>query len=232
VLISGSWITPSKQVRDLDVKIDSELTMIPHVNKLLGICYFHIRQLRAIRRSLTVDAAHALVRSLIHSRLDYCNSVLVGLPDYMINRLQSVLRSAARLVLQLPKRSHALERMQAELHWLVYPHRLYYKVGVISYKCLHGLAPPYLSTRLIKVSDVDGRSHLRSASDGQLVIPKSKTKTIGVRGFHISGPTFWNFLPGQLRDNDLTLRTFREQLKTVLFRDAVGKKALHALLRC
>ena len=140
------------------------------------------------------------------------------LPDYMINRLQSVLRSAARLVLQLPKRSHALERMQAELHWLVYPHRLYYKVGVISYKCLHGLAPPYLSTRLIKVSDVDGRSHLRSASDGQLVIPKSKTKTIGVRGFHISGPTFWNFLPGQLRDNDLTLRTFREQLKTVLFR--------------
>ena len=140
--------------------------------------------------------------------------------------------SAARLVLQLPKRSHALERMQAELHWLVYPHRLYYKVGVISYKCLHGLAPPYLSTRLIKVSDVDGRSHLRSASDGQLVIPKSKTKTIGVRGFHISGPTFWNFLPGQLRDNDLTLRTFREQLKTVLFRDAVGKKALHALLRC
>ena len=94
---------------------------------------------RAIRRSLTVDAAHALVRSLIHSRLDYCNSVLVGLPDYMINRLQSVLRSAARPVLQLPKRSHALERMQAELHWLVYPHRLYYKVGVISYKCLHVL---------------------------------------------------------------------------------------------
>ena len=120
VLISGSWITPSKQVRDLGVTIDSELTMISHVNKLLGICYFHIRQLRAIRRSLTVDAAHALVRSLIHSRLDYCNSVLVGLPDYMINRLQSVLRSAARLVLQLPKRSHALERMQAELHWLVY----------------------------------------------------------------------------------------------------------------
>ena len=118
--------------------------------KLLGICYFHIRQLRAIRRSLTVDAAHALVRSLIHSRLDDCNSVLVGLPDYMINRLQSVLRSAARIVLQLPKRSHALERTQAELHWLAYPHRLYYKVGVILYKCLHGLAPPYLSTRLIK----------------------------------------------------------------------------------
>ena len=52
VLISGSWITPSKQVRDLGVIIDSELTMIPHVNKFVSSCYFHICQLRAIRRSL------------------------------------------------------------------------------------------------------------------------------------------------------------------------------------
>ena len=117
--------------------------MIPYVNKLDSSCYFHILQLRAIRRSLTVDAAHALAQSLIHSRLDYCNSVLVGLPEYMINCLQSVLWSAARLVLQLPMRSHALERMQVELHWLAYPHRLFYKVGVISNKCLHGLASPY-----------------------------------------------------------------------------------------
>ena len=232
VLISGSWITPSKQVRDLGVIIDSELTMIPHVNKLVSSCYFHIRQLRAIRRSLTVDAAHALARSLIHSRLDYCNSVLVGLPEYMIGRLQSVLRSAARLVLQLPMRSHALERMQVELHWLAYPHRLFYKVGVLSYKCLHGLAPPYLSARFTRVCDIDGRSHLRSATDGQLVVPHTKTKTIGVRGVHVSGPTFWNYLPRQLRDSDLSLMTFKQHLKTELFRDAIGKRTLQALLWC
>ena len=101
----------------------------------------------------------------------------------LMSTLQSVLRSAARLVLQLPKRSHALERMQAELHWLVYPHRLYYKVGVISFKCLHGLAPPYLSTRLIKVSDVDGRSHLRSASDGQLDSENQKLKQLVSEAF-------------------------------------------------
>ena len=230
VFISGTWITPSKQVRDLGVVLDSELTMIPHVNKLISICYFHIRQLRVIRRSLTVDAAHALARSLIHSRLDYCNSVLAGLPDYMINRLQSVLRSAARLVLQLPKGSHALERMQVELHWLGYPHRLFYKVGVMTDKCLHGLAPPYLSMRLTRVSDIAGRSQLRSASEGQLVVPYSKTKTIGARGFYISGPTFWNFLPCHLRDTELSLKTFKEHLKTVLFGDAVGSNTLHALL--
>ena len=87
----------TSESKDLRVIINSELTMIPHVNKLVTSCYFHIRQLHVIRRSLTIDAAHALAQSLVHSRLDYCNSVLVGLPEYMINRLQSVLRSAACL---------------------------------------------------------------------------------------------------------------------------------------
>ena len=47
------------------------LTMGAHVDKLVGICFFHLRQLRMVRRTLDVDAAHALVRALIHSRLDY-----------------------------------------------------------------------------------------------------------------------------------------------------------------
>ena len=150
------------------------------------------------------------------------------LPEYMIGRLQ---RSATRLVLQLPKRSHALERMQVELHCLAYPHRLFYKVGVLSYKCLHGLAPPYLSVRFTRVCDIEGRSHLRSATDGQLVAPHTKTKRIGVKGFRVSGPTFWNYLPRQLRDcRDLSLMTFKEHLKTELFRDAIGKRTLQALL--
>jgi len=49
-----------------------------------------------------MDAAHTLVRALIHSRLDYCSSLLAGLPTGQVSRLQSVLRAAARLVLGLP----------------------------------------------------------------------------------------------------------------------------------
>ena len=58
---------------------DSDLSRTTHVNKLLSACFFHIRQLRLVRRSLDEDATHALVRALIHSRLDYCNGVLTGL---------------------------------------------------------------------------------------------------------------------------------------------------------
>ena len=84
--------------------------------------------------------------------------------------------------------------------------------------------------RLTRVSDIAGRSQMRSASEGQLVVSYSKTKTIGARGFYISGPTFWNFLPCHLRDTELSLKTFKEHLKTVLFGDAVGSNTLHALL--
>ena len=69
-------------------------------------------------------------------------------------------------------------------------------VGVLLYKCLHGVAPQaYLSARFASVCDIDGHSHLRSATDGQLVVPHTKMKTIVVRGFHVSGPTFSEDLP-------------------------------------
>ena len=97
LLISGALITPSSQVRNLGVVIDSELFMTPHVNNLVKVCSFHLRQLRLICRSLDFDAAHALIRAFIHSRLDYCNSVLSGVPDYLLGRLQTVLNSSARL---------------------------------------------------------------------------------------------------------------------------------------
>ena len=218
--LCGSWIIPAASVRDLGIIIDNGLTMIPHVNKLIGLCYFNIRQLRTIRRSLTRDAAHALVRALIHSRLDYCNGLLSGLLDYMMGRLQSVLKSAARLVLKMPPRSSTSEAMVNILHWLPFPHRITYKLAVMTYKCLHGLAPPYLSGRFTSVSDVPGRSMLRSNTFDrqQLLLPRTKTATIGPRGFYYAGPHSWNSLPVVLRNNPMSMFTFRKNLKTALYR--------------
>ena len=66
MIISGATIKPSIKVRNLGVTLDSNLSMTSHVNKLISMCFFLIRQLRLVRRSLTVDTAHALVRSMIH----------------------------------------------------------------------------------------------------------------------------------------------------------------------
>ena len=98
-LIAGVMIRPVTMVRDLGVYLDSDLSLTSHIANITKICFFHIRQLRLVRRSLTLETAEALVRSFIHSRLDYCNGILAGQPDYVYKRLQSVLRSAGRLVL-------------------------------------------------------------------------------------------------------------------------------------
>ena len=216
-MIAGAWITPSTQVRDLGVIIDNDLTLTAHVSKLASTCYFHIRQIRLIRRSLDVDATHALVRALIHSRLDYCNGVLANLPITHMKRLQSVLRSAARVVLRLPSHASITDLMKSKLHWLGFPHRIQYKLCVLTYKCLHGMAPAYLTRKCTSVAAASGRSQLRSASSGQLVVPFTKTKTFGDRSFSHSAPSFWNSLSTTLRANDLSLAVFKNKLKTYLF---------------
>ena len=103
--------------------------------------FYYLRQIRLVRRSLTMDAAHALVRAMTHSRLDYCNILLAGLPTGQMSRLQSVLRGAARLVLGLPGRAPVSAAMHDMLHWLSYQQRVTFKLCLLTYKCLHGLAP-------------------------------------------------------------------------------------------
>ena len=127
------------------------MTLTTHVNHLVGVCFFHLRQIRIIRRSLSTDAAHSLVRALIHARVDYCNGLLASCPKYLTEKLQSVLRAAARLVLQLPYRSSVTDLMHRQLHWLDIRNRVRFKIGLLVFKCLHGLAPRYLSDYCVSV---------------------------------------------------------------------------------
>ena len=101
--------------------VDGELTMANHISHLTRTCFYHLRQLRVVRRSLTTDTAHSLIRALVHSRLDYCNGTLAGLPQYQLNKLQSILRASARLILLLPGRASVSSLMRVRLHWLPFP---------------------------------------------------------------------------------------------------------------
>ena len=88
------------------------------------------------------------------------------------------------------------------------------------YKSLHQQAPEYLTQLYIPVAFIKGRRHLRSAAHGKLDIPRAKTKTYGPRSFAIAGPTVWNSLPSEVRDQRLTTEQFRCRLKTLLFQRA------------
>ena len=136
-------------------------------------------------------------------------------------RLQSVLKAAARLIFQLPGRASETDLIRSKLHWLSFPERVTYKLCVLSYKCLHAMAPEYLSRHLVSTSTVPGRTRLRSATAGLLVVPFVPSKTIGSnRSFAYCAPVAWNHLhklsPG-LCDPTVSLATFKKHLKTFLY---------------
>ena len=86
--------------------------------------YFHlrrlqtVRRLRKVRRSLTKESLLTLVHAFVTSRVDHCNGLLFGSHSYLLDRLQSVLNSAARLIPNIPKFSNISAAIRDELHWL------------------------------------------------------------------------------------------------------------------
>jgi len=71
---------PVTAVRDLGVHLDADLTMTAHVTATVRACFAGLRQIRSVKNSLTCDALLTLIRALVVSKLDYCSSVLAGLP--------------------------------------------------------------------------------------------------------------------------------------------------------
>src|SRR6218665_1166016 len=110
--------TFSSSVRDLDIILDQALTSAPHLNRLSRDCFSQLRQLRTVARSLSSGAGATLVHSFITIHLDYCLSLYSGLPSVHLASLSRVLRSAARLIGQIPKFSHVSSYMLEVLHWL------------------------------------------------------------------------------------------------------------------
>ena len=163
--------------------------------------------------TLTTQATQTLVCSLVLSRLDYCNSLLSGCPQYLLDKLQKVQNAAARLVCKAKKSDH-IHPILETLHWLPVTHRIQYKISTICFNSISGTAPLYLSDLLQPYTPA---RQLRSASDTRtFVTPRVNTKTFGERSFSCAGPSVWNNLPQTLRHSDST-SSFKAALKTHLF---------------
>ena len=128
----------------------------------------------------------------------------------------SLSNSSARVA--ATRSSPVSSAMCNSLHWLNFPQRVTYKLCLLTNKCLHGLAPDYLTHLCVCTATDHGRPRLRSSDDHQLLIPRTRTVTLGPCAFNTSGPASWNALPAALRDPAaVTLGTFRQMLKPFLF---------------
>jgi len=147
------------------------------------------------------------------------NSLLTGVNDGLLRRLQSVQNTAARLVTGTRRCEHITPALrQLYYYWLPVRQRIQYKLASLAFRALSGLAPDYLAGDCQLVADSERRS-LRSAERRVCYVPRQNS-TFGDRSFAAAGPRTWNELPFSLRDTGLSLTTFNEHLKTYLFSTA------------
>ena len=136
--------------------------------------------------------------------MDYCNSLLIGLPMVRLTALQSVLNAAARLITRLPKFSHISSYMSEHLHWLPLVARIQFKVVALVLKSQLGLSPKYLKDLIRCPRSALSLRPLRSADRFDLFVQRVRTAIAQSRSFASIGPSLWNSLPPRLRSLLLT----------------------------
>ena len=210
--IGDARIEPSDVCRNLGVMFDNHLSMANQIETACKTMMFHLRNISSIRSLLTEPAAAQLVHSLVTSRMDYCNALLYGLPDCLLKKLQRIQHIAARIVTRSEPFCE-IDPVLSKLHWLKVKYRIRYKIVLLAFKCLHGLAPEYLS-ELIGV--YSPQRNLRSSHKNLLDVPLVKRKTLGERCFMFAAPKEWKALPDDLRFCH-SFDLFKSKLKTHLF---------------
>ena len=188
IRVGDEVIKSGKLARKLGVAFDQCLDFKEHVKITCRSAFFRIRSIAKIRRYLSQSTTETIVHAYITSRLNYCNALLYGLPKYLINRLQLVQNSAARLVTLARRREHITPILRS-LHWLPVHFRIIFKILLSTYKALNGLTPDFI--RDLLRFNISGRT-LRSSKNKLLDEPRANLKTYGERAFSVAAPRLWN----------------------------------------
>ena len=211
--LEGSDIKLANSVCNLGVCLDPTLSFQQQISSLCHICYLELRQISAIGHCLSRDVTKKLLCVFILSRLDYCNSVSVGCPKYLLSKLQKVQNNAARLIFTITRSAHVTPMLHS-LHWLPIEQRIEYKLSLLCFKIISHQAPIYLSERLHLYTP---SRKLRSYIDTRVFrIPSFRTKSSGQRSFSYQAPVIWNQLPVSVR-HSTSVSSFKSSLKNFLF---------------
>ena len=145
---------------------------------------------------------------LRYESVDHCNGLLFGFHSYLLDRLQFLLNSVARLVLNILKFSHISAAIHDELHWIPIWRRIDFKIALImsvtAWLVLAGIPDGTVQSCFFSAV---GRQHLRSASRSNLIVPRFRLQTLGYRVFAVSDPKFGTlFRSGS--DNRATIYCF------------------------
>ena len=117
IRIGSENIVPAEHVRNLGFLMDKLCKNTKHINNLSSLLCHQLRNIQNIRGKLNFEVAKTVAQALILSKLDYCNSLLVGTPECHLSHLQHIQNMACRVVCNLRKYDHVTASMNS-LHWL------------------------------------------------------------------------------------------------------------------
>ena len=213
VLVGSKTIHVSKSAKNIGTWFDTVMSMDNQISNICKCSFYHLRNIAKISKFISSRHCETLIHAFITSRIDHCNSLLSGLNQNQIKRLQHVQNLTTRLLTGTRKQEHITPVLK-ELHWLPVTARIRFKILLMTFKCLNLLAPRYLTDLLTAYKP--SRS-LRSSTKHLLVQPCCNLKTYGERAFSVAAPRLWNALPLNIR-NCKTITTFKSALKTHLFK--------------
>jgi len=173
----------------LEIIFDSNLSLSKHISSICQTSFYHIRQLRQIRSSIDINSATIFANTLIHSKLDYCNSLYYSLHNSYIHRLQLVQNSLARVVIPSTLTHHHISPVLRRLHCLPIVQRIKFKIASITYKSLHHQQPSNICELLSPVAQSGRRS-----SSNKLLNLQRVSSISGQRSFFPSAPKIYLLL--------------------------------------
>ena len=203
--LNGIDILPCAETRNLGIVLDSQLLLNRHVNNICISTSIAIRNIGKIRKYIGPSETARLIHAYVTSKLDHCNSVLYGLPDHQLSKLQRIQNTAARVITRT-KQSEHIQPVLYNLHWLPIKQRIVYKILLLTYKVLNGLCPDYLRELIERYRP--GRA-LRSSGLNLLTVPSTNTAFYGDTAFSVAAPKLWNSLPKELKNSE-TLENFQK----------------------
>ena len=201
-------------IKNLGVIFDCDLSFDEQINQVTRTAGYHLRNIAFLKKYLDEKTIRMLIHNYVISRLDYCNVLYYGLPNYNLKKIQNVFNRAARLIKGLSLRERITPTL-IELHWLPVKARIIFKMCVLVYQALRTGKPGYIRNMLSDFRP-DTTVSLRHSNDPyRLEEPRSRTNT-GSRAFARSAPRVFNRLPLDVKHSP-DCDTFKKVLKTHLF---------------
>ena len=211
--VGDTEVTCIPCVWNLGVNFDAELKHTNHINKLVSSSFHMLKNISRVRHHLDIPTTKTLVQVLVLCKIDYCNNLLLGIPKYNIQKLQKIQNAFSKVIYKLSKYDHVTPLLK-ELHWLPIVHWISFKICILMFKCMHGLAPKYLSD-LVILPHPHNRN-LRSINNNVLYTCWSQTEMVHRGSFRSQGLWMWNSLPNNITQCQ-TLTSFKSKLKTYFF---------------